>query len=176
MKAASVLTLMAAMSFGASAMTLNSTDIQEGARMAETFAFKGFGCSGENQSPQLSWRGVPAGTRSFAITAHDPDAPTGSGWWHWVAVDIPANQHTLERGASGHIKGAREMNNDYGFAGFGGACPPKGEGMHRYEFTVWALPVEKLEVPENASNALVGFMLNSTALGKSTLTATYVNE
>lgn len=176
MKAASLLTLMAAVSFGASAMTLNSSDIQEGSRMAETFAFSGMGCNGKNQSPQLTWRDAPAGTRSFAITAHDPDAPTGSGWWHWVAVDIPATQHALARGASGHIKGAREMRNDYGFVGYGGACPPKGEGMHRYEFTVWALPTEKLELPENASNALVGFMLNSSALGKATLTATYVNE
>lgn len=176
MKAASLLTLMAAVSFGASAMTLNSSDIQEGSRMAETFAFNGMGCNGENQSPQLTWRDAPAGTRSFAITVHDPDAPTGSGWWHWVAVDIPATQHALARGASGHIKGAREMRNDYGFVGYGGACPPKGEGMHRYEFTVWALPTEKLELPENASNALVGFMLNSSALGKATLTATYVNE
>ena len=176
MKAVSLLTLMAAVSFGASAMTLNSSDIQEGSRMAETFAFNEMGCNGENQSPQLTWRDAPAGTRSFAITAHDPDAPTGSGWWHWVAVDIPATQHALARGASGHIKGAREMRNDYGFVGYGGACPPKGEGMHRYEFTVWALPTEKLELPENASNALVGFMLNSSALGKATLTATYVNE
>ncbi|ANS88028.1 YbhB/YbcL family Raf kinase inhibitor-like protein [Vibrio scophthalmi] len=163
-------------SFASSAMTLTSQDIQEGSRIADTFAFNSFGCSGDNLSPQLSWDDVPAGTKSFAITAYDPDAPTGSGWWHWVAVDIPANVTTLERGVSGKSIKANEMKNDYGLKGFGGVCPPKGAGMHRYEFTVFALPTEKLELPQGASNALIGFMLNSSALDKAKITATYVNE
>ncbi|KQA21609.1 YbhB/YbcL family Raf kinase inhibitor-like protein [Vibrio metoecus] len=157
-------------------MSITSQDIQEGSRMAKQFAFNGFGCSGDNLSPQLSWNNAPKGTKSFAITAYDPDAPTGSGWWHWVAVDIAADQHNVARGAAKQLKGIRELNNDYGFSGFGGACPPQGHGMHRYQFTVWALPFEKMELPQEASNALVGFMLRANALGQATLTATYVSE
>ncbi|WP_114766811.1 YbhB/YbcL family Raf kinase inhibitor-like protein [Vibrio rhodolitus] len=163
-------------SFTSSAMTLTSQDIQEGSRMADTFAFNGFGCSGDNMSPHLSWKDVPAGTKSFAITAYDPDAPTGSGWWHWVALDIPASVKSIEQGASSKDLKAKQMKNDYGVTGFGGVCPPKGDGMHRYQFTVWAMPTEKLEIPQGASNALIGFMLNANALDKATLTATYVNE
>ncbi|EOA5545549.1 YbhB/YbcL family Raf kinase inhibitor-like protein, partial [Vibrio mimicus] len=129
-----------------------------------------------NLSPQLSWDNAPKGTKSFAITAYDPDAPTGSGWWHWVALDIAPDQHAVARGAAKQLKGVRELNNDYGFSGFGGACPPQGHGMHRYQFTVWALPFEKMDIPQGASNALVGFMLRANALGQATLTATYVSE
>lgn len=157
-------------------MTLTSQDIQEGSRMANQFVFNGLGCSGDNLSPQLSWNNAPKGTKSFAITAYDPDAPTGSGWWHWVALDIAADQHNVARGAAKQLKGVRELNNDYGFSGFGGACPPQGHGMHRYQFTVWTLPFEKMEIPQGASNALVGFMLRANALGQATLTATYVSE
>ncbi|EGR1834518.1 kinase inhibitor [Vibrio cholerae] len=157
-------------------MTLTSQDIQEGSRMANQFVFNGFGCSGDNLSPQLSWNNAPKGTKSFAITAYDPDAPTGSGWWHWVALDIAADQHNVARGAAKQLKGVRELNNDYGFSGFGGACPPQGHVMHRYQFTVWALPFEKMEIPQGASNALVGFMLRANTLGQATLTATYVSE
>ncbi|MEF2522717.1 YbhB/YbcL family Raf kinase inhibitor-like protein [Vibrio mimicus] len=157
-------------------MTVTSQDIQEGSRMANHFAFNGFGCSGDNLSPQLSWDNAPKGTKSFAITAYDPDAPTGSGWWHWVALDIAPDQHAVARGAAKQLKGVRELNNDYGFSGFGGACPPQGHGMHRYQFTVWALPFEKMDIPKGASNALVGFMLRANALDQATLTATYVSE
>ena len=176
MKFKTIMPLLLLTSFASSAMTLTSQDIQEGSRMADTFAFNSFGCSGDNLSPQLSWADAPKGTKSFALTAYDPDAPTGSGWWHWMAIDIPASVSTLERGISGKTMQANEMNNDYGLKGFGGVCPPKGHGMHRYQFTVFALPTEKLEVPAGASNALIGFMLNSTALDKATLTATYVSE
>lgn len=176
MKFTGLIPLLAVVSMGTQALTLNSADIQEGSRMADTFAYQGFGCDGDNLSPQLSWSDAPEGTKSFAITAFDPDAPTGSGWWHWVALDIPASQHALERGASGKLKAGREMKNDFGQFGYGGACPPKKHGMHRYQFTVWALPVDKLELPDNPSNALIGFMLNANALDKSTLTATYVSE
>ena len=162
--------------FTSSAMTLTSNDIQEGSRMANTFAFSGFGCSGDNLSPQLSWQDAPEGTKSFAITAYDPDAPTGSGWWHWVATDIPASVNSLKQGASSHNFNGHQQHNDYGTIGFGGVCPPKGDGMHRYQFTVWAMPTEKLAVPQGASNALIGFMLKANALDKATLTATYVNE
>nr|WP_325101180.1 YbhB/YbcL family Raf kinase inhibitor-like protein [Marinomonas transparens] len=141
--------------------------------MPQTFEFSGFGCQGENVSPQLAWSDVPTGTKSFAITAYDPDAPTGSGWWHWVSFNIPAKVTTLKQGADMKALGAIELKSDYGVTGFGGACPPKGHGMHRYQFTVWALPVEKLNLDNNVSAAIVGYTLNSMAIDKARLTATY---
>jgi len=154
---------------------LTSPDIREGHFMAKTFEFNGFGCDGPNHSPALSWQHAPAETKSFALTVYDPDAPTGSGFWHWLVSDIPASVTGLAQGA-GHGQlpaAARSFLNDYGIREFGGACPPVGHGMHRYQFTVWALPEETLAVPDNASAAVVGFVLNATALAKATLTATY---
>ena len=168
--------LLTALSFTSTAMTVSSRDIEEGSRMAKAFEAAVFGCSGDNVSPALSWSDVPEGTKSFAITAYDPDAPTGSGFWHWVAIDIPVTLNAVARGASGNLAVGRELKNDYGSTGFGGACPPRGDGMHRYQFTVWALPAETLAIPQGASNAVVGFMLHDTALAKATLTATYVIE
>ncbi|WP_337880904.1 YbhB/YbcL family Raf kinase inhibitor-like protein [Rheinheimera sp.] len=154
---------------------LTSPDIKEGHFMAKTFEFNGFGCDGPNKSPALVWSGAPAGTKSFAVTVFDPDAPTGSGFWHWLVLDIPATVTALVQGAgNGELPvGARTLRNDYGLYEFGGACPPPGHGMHRYQFTVWALPTETLAVPDEASAAVVGFMLNANALGKATITATY---
>ncbi|WP_122522774.1 YbhB/YbcL family Raf kinase inhibitor-like protein [Pannonibacter phragmitetus] len=171
------LMLAAAMVTAASAQDfrLTSTSIAEGAQLAPAHVFTGFGCEGGNTSPHLSWTGAPAGTKSFAITAYDPDAPTGSGWWHWTAVNIPASVTSLEAGASGAGKmpaGTTELANDYGAAGFGGACPPPGE-VHRYIFTVHALPVERLDLPENASNALAGFMIRANAIASAKITAVY---
>lgn len=157
------------------AFKLTSPDISEGHFMAKTFEFNGFGCDGPNLSPALNWQNAPTGTQSFAITVFDPDAPTGSGFWHWLVLDIPATVTSFAQGAgNGQLPaGCRSFNNDYGIKEFGGACPPEGHGMHRYQFTVWALPEATLAVPEGASAAVVGFMLNATALGKATLTATY---
>jgi Raf kinase inhibitor-like YbhB/YbcL family protein len=152
---------------------LTSKDIQEGQKMANTFEFSGFGCDGGNASPQLTWSDAPAGTKSFAITAYDPDAPTGSGWWHWVSFNIPAKVTSISRDADVQALGATELTSDYGSIGFGGACPPKGHGMHRYQFTVWALPVEKLELNDKVSSAIVGYTLNSMAIDTAKLTATY---
>ncbi|KJF83667.1 kinase inhibitor [Photobacterium angustum] len=154
--------------------TLHSQDIVEGQLKDKRFSFNSFGHDGDNVSPQLSWENAPEGTKSFAITCFDPDAPTESGFWHWQVINIPASTTSIDQGASGKLAAGLEMRNDYGFNGYGGACPPEGHGMHRYQFTVWALPVEKLEVPDDASCALVSFMLNATALGKSTITPTYV--
>lgn len=154
---------------------LSSASIAEGQQLATAFVFKGFGCEGDNQSPQLSWSSAPAGTKSFAITAYDPDAPTGSGWWHWNVVNIPASEMSLELGASGNKKipaGAVEIVNDYGVAGFGGACPPPGE-VHRYIFTVHALSKEHLDLPARASNALAGFMIRANTIATSHITAVY---
>ncbi|MDC5851318.1 YbhB/YbcL family Raf kinase inhibitor-like protein [Vibrio europaeus] len=157
----------------AQAFELTSDDIREGHPMDKTFEFQGWGCDGGNLSPQLTWKGPPPGTKSFAISVYDPDAPTGSGFWHWLAFNIPASVHTLPRGADIKKLGGTESRIDFGTAGFGGACPPVADGMHRYQFTVWALPTAKLELDEQTPAAVVGFTLNSMALDKVTLTATY---
>lgn len=132
-----------------------------------------FGCQGGNQSPQVRWSGAPAGTKSFVVTMYDPDAPTGSGWWHWVTTNIPAGVDELPAGAGsagGKLPaGAQTFNNDGGQPGYGGACPPVGQN-HRYIITVHALKVEKLELPPNATPALVGFMSWANGLGKASLT------
>lgn len=153
--------------------TLTSTSISEGAPLSGDQVFKGFGCDGGNVSPQLAWTNPPEGTKSFAITAYDPDAPTGSGWWHWTVVNIPATVSELPAGISGSFgNDALELTNDFGAQGFGGACPPPGE-VHRYIFTVHALGVASLDLPAQASNALTGFMINANALGKAHITAVY---
>ena len=155
--------------------TLSSSNIAEGQHLSAAHVFQGFGCEGENKSPDLSWANAPAGTKSFAITVYDPDAPTGSGWWHWFAIDIPANVNGIPAAAianAGVPAGAIELKNDYGAVGFGGACPPPGE-VHRYKFTVHALGVEKLGIDGSVSNALAGFMVNANSIASSTITAVY---
>lgn len=164
----------------ADSFKLTSLDISQGALMSNAQEFQGFGCSGGNLSPQLSWTGAPKGTEAFAVFAYDPDAPTGSGWWHWQLVNIPKNITTLAAGAGDPSKsltpsGARSMKNDYGLVGFGGACPPKGHGAHRYQFTVYALS-KKLELPEDASGALVGYMVRAHSIGSSTIEALYKKD
>jgi hypothetical protein len=136
--------------------------------LSETF---GFGCAGQNISPQLSWSGTPDGTKSFAITAYDPDAPTGSGFWHWVVVNIPANVTSLDAGASGSglPSGALETRTDYGKPGYGGPCPPEGDHPHRYLFTVYAVSADSLPVEADTSAAVVGFQLNFNTLAKASL-------
>ena len=155
---------------------LTSTDIQHGEFMSQVQEFEGFGCQGGNQSPALAWQGAPEGTQAYAITVYDPDAPTGSGWWHWQLVNVPVNVTSLEAGAGGDPaslpKGSRSMVNDYGFAGFGGACPPQGHGAHRYQFTIHALS-QPLDLPEGASAALTGYMINAYSLASSQIEALY---
>lgn len=154
---------------------VTSTSMREGGKLETAQVFKGFGCDGGDASPQLSWSGAPVGTKSFAVTAYDPDAPTGSGWWHWAIVNIPAATTALSAGISGTDalpKGAVELKNDYGTRGFGGVCPPPG-AVHRYIFTVHALSVPALDLPEDASNALAGFMIGGATLGTARLTAVY---
>lgn len=154
---------------------LSSSTIAEGQQLSSAHVFQGFGCKGENKSPDLSWANAPAGTKSFAVTVYDPDAPTGSGWWHWFAFDIPANVNSVPGAAmadAGLPPGTVELKNDYGAVGFGGACPPPGE-VHRYKFTVHALGVEKLGIDGSVSNALAGFMVNANSIASSTITAIY---
>jgi Raf kinase inhibitor-like YbhB/YbcL family protein len=125
-------------------------------------------------SPQLSWRDAPEGTKSYAITVFDPDAPTGSGWWHWTVVNLPVSVTSVPRGVGSNLPaGAVQGRTDYGQPGFGGVCPPAGDNPHHYQFTVWALKVETLPLDAQASGALVGFLLNANVLAKATITPTY---
>ena len=162
----------------AAGFTLSSPDIKPNATMDKKFEFNGFGCAGENKSPALKWSGAPKDTKSFAVTMYDPDAPTGSGWWHWSVVNIPANVTELpaDAGAVGGAnlpKGATPVRIDFGVAGWGGACPPAGDKPHRYIFTVHALKTDKLELPPDATAALAGFMINANSIGKASFTAKY---
>lgn len=167
--------IAAAGSAAAADFRVTSTSVAEGVALAPAQVFRGFGCDGGDRSPHLAWTGAPSGTRSFAITAYDPDAPTGSGWWHWNVVNIPADVAAVPEGASREHampKGAMELRNDYGVVGFGGACPPPGE-VHRYIFTVHALGVEKLDIPKDASNALAGYMIHANAIAEAGITAVH---
>jgi Raf kinase inhibitor-like YbhB/YbcL family protein len=157
--------------------TLTSTDFIEGSTLASAQVFNEFGCKGGNASPALAWSGAPAGTESFALLMHDPDAPTGSGWWHWVVYNIPAATTSLPAGAGDPKKGqmpagAVQARNDYGSAGYGGPCPPPGK-PHHYNFKLYALKVPKLEVPQGASAALIGFNVRAQALAEAQLTGMY---
>jgi Raf kinase inhibitor-like YbhB/YbcL family protein len=164
----------------ASKFSLTSPTIKNGATLTLDQVFKGFGCEGNNKSPALEWTGAPAGTKSFAVTVYDQDAPTGSGWWHWVMFNIPATVTKLEEDA-GNIaamkapKGVVQSRTDFGIPGFGGACPPVGSAKkpHRYTFTVHALKTEKLDLDATATGALVGYMLNANKLATTSLTAKY---
>ena len=158
--------------FADSEFTLTSPDISEGKTLDISQVYNGFGCEGKNISPELNWENAPEKTKSFAITVYDPDAPTGSGWWHWTAFNIPNTTTKIERGAklSGDIVQGRT---DFGKSEFGGACPPKGDKAHRYIFTIFALDVEKIELDKMAPGALVGFQLNAHAIKKASITAKY---
>jgi Raf kinase inhibitor-like YbhB/YbcL family protein len=165
----------------ANSFTLTSTDITNGTHMSKAQEFNGFGCAGGDISPQLAWSGAPEGTKSFAVTVYDPDAPTGSGWWHWQMVNIPVSTFELASGAgnadnSAAPNGSMQMKNDYSNKSFGGACPPQGHGVHRYIFTVYALSVEKLDLPEDPSAALVGYMINANSLANSKIEALYQRD
>ena len=157
---------------------LESPDIRPGAMIDKRFEANVFGCTGENRSPALKWSGAPAGTKSFALTVYDPDAPTGSGWWHWVVINLPANVTELKPDAGNHSganlpSGARQVRIDYGFSGWGGMCPPPGDKPHRYVFTVHALKTDRLDIPEDATAALAGFMINANTIAKASFTALY---
>jgi Raf kinase inhibitor-like YbhB/YbcL family protein len=157
-----------------------SQDLNPMQPIAKKFVFKGFGCTGENVSPEIGWKHAPAGTKSFALMVHDPDAPTGgAGFWHWVVINIPATTTALPEGAGNGNPGSAlpagvvQIHNDYSMAGWGGPCPPVGDKPHRYVFTVYALKVAQLKPPVNATASLVGFLINQSTLAKASLTARY---
>ncbi|MBV9380392.1 MAG: YbhB/YbcL family Raf kinase inhibitor-like protein [Streptosporangiaceae bacterium] len=159
-----------------STFTVTSEDIAHGEMMSDNHVYNNFGMSGKNISPQLSWTGFPAETRSFAVTCYDPDAPTGSGFWHWFLVDIPASVTSLPRGAGNGgslAPGAFQLRNDYGTNDFGGAAPPAGDPPHRYVFAVHAVDQEKLGVEPDATPAVGGFNLRFHTIGRGLLVALY---
>ena len=137
----------------------------------------GFGCGGENVSPHLKWAGPPADAKSFAITCYDPDAPTGSGFWHWLVVNLPSSVHELAEGAGstrGKLpEGALQTRTDYGLPGYGGPGPPKGDHPHRYLFTVFAVAVDRLDVKADTSAAVVGFNLHFNTIATAKIMGLY---
>jgi Raf kinase inhibitor-like YbhB/YbcL family protein len=138
----------------------------------------GFGCDGSNQSPHLVWSGAPAGTKSFAVTCYDPDAPTGSGFWHWLVINIPPNVTELPLDAGNPRapklpQGALQTRTDFGAVGYGGPCPPEGHHPHRYLFTVFAVGAESLQAGPDTSAAVIGFQLNFNTLAKAALMGLY---
>ena len=176
---------LAILAGGASAQTfqLGSPDFGPDKPFTTKFLFSGLGCNGGNLSPALTWDHPPAGTQSFTLMVHDPDAVTGgAGIWHWVVINIPAGTRAIEQGA-GTADGAklpagsRQITNDYaGFTGtpaWGGPCPPPGHKPHSYHFTLYALGVERIELPPNATSSHAGFLINRAPLGKAVLTGTY---
>lgn len=172
----SFLLLVSTTSHGQATFTLKSKDIGGQASMKEVF--NSFGCIGENISPQLSWENPPTGTKSFAITMYDPDAPTGSGWWHWIMFDIPADVNSLKSNAGEASKRhtpkkAIQSLNDFGGFGYGGPCPPKGQTAHKYIITVHALKTESLGLDKNASPALVGYNLWMHTIQKASMIMYY---
>ena len=161
-----------------SRMVLLSKDFKNHGTIKNEQVFSGFGCSGKNISPELHWKGIPKGTKSLALTAYDPDAPTGSGWWHWVLIDLPATTTHLAKNAGtsdGQAlpKGAFQAVTDFGKGGYGGPCPPVGDRPHHYIFTLYALKTPKLDVPEKASPALIGYFIHQTMIKKATLVGMY---
>ena len=162
----------------ADVFTLKSSDIKPGASLDIAQVANSFGCSGKNISPALSWANAPKDTKSFVLTVYDPDAPTGSGFWHWVVFNIPATASSLPQGIGSNEKavlpaGAIQSRTDTGVPGFMGACPPQGDKPHRYQFTLYALDVDNLPLTAEATPAVVGFNVHFHTLGKAQFEAVY---
>jgi Raf kinase inhibitor-like YbhB/YbcL family protein len=157
---------------------LVSPTIKNKSTIGTEHVFNGFGCTGGNISPELRWMNAPQDTKSFAVTIYDPDAPTGSGWWHWLIFNIPPNVTMLSSGAGKPDspvvpQGSVQSMTDFGQPGFGGPCPPQGDKPHRYIFTVFALKVDQLPLKPEASGAMVGYYLNQNAIAKAAFTGLY---
>jgi len=160
-------------------MSIWSPDIKNGGTIADEQVFSAFGCTGKNISPALMWKGAPKETKSFALSIYDPDAPTGSGFWHWVVVNIPPSTTSLPKNA-GDLKanlmpaGALQTRTDFGAPGYGGPCPPKGDKPHHYHVTIFATDVDKFDgIGAEASAAFVGFNLHFHTLAKAQFVGTY---
>jgi Raf kinase inhibitor-like YbhB/YbcL family protein len=160
----------------AASFKVSAPDFITKGRVDASHVFNGMGCTGQNISPALQWSNPPAGTKSFAVTMYDPDAPTGSGWWHWVMYNIPANVTGLAAGAGNGRnapRGSAQGPTDFGTRGYGGPCPPPGDKPHHYHLTVFALKVDKLDIPGNGTAAMVGFNLHANTLAKAQVTGLY---
>jgi len=151
--------------------TVTSSDVLDGEPMAQVYAHAGVG--GQNLSPQLSWSGFPDGTRSFTVTCFDPDAPTPSGFWHWLVVNLPASVTELARGAGTQPGAGLDLRNDFGATGYGGPYPPEGDRPHRYYFVVHAVDVDALELAADSSAAYASFNLAFHTLARAIITPTY---
>ncbi len=151
--------------------------LQPGQRFGSNQVYNGFGCTGRNLSPALHISGVPAHTKSLAVTIHDPDAATQSGWWHWLLYDLPVKTRRLAEGAGsagGKLpSGARQGPNDFGSRDYGGVCPPAGDRPHRYHVTLWALKVSSLAAPASASAALIDYLIEANAIAHRTVIVRY---
>jgi len=155
---------------------VTAPDLEAKGRITAAHVYNGMGCTGQNVSPVINWTNPPAGTKSFAVTAYDPDAPTGSGWWHWVMYNIPATTTGLTAGAGNGRnapRGSQEGRTDFGSKGYNGPCPPVGDKPHHYHFTVFALKVDKIDVPGDATAAMIGYNLNANKLATARITALY---
>ena len=164
-------------------MKLTSGEISNGDTIKMEQVFNSFTCTGQNMSPSLSWSGAPAGTKSFVVQIYDPDAPTGSGWWHWVVINIPASTTSLPKNA-GDAKanllpaGAMQTRTDFGAPGYGGPCPPQDGKPHHYHITVSAIDEDKLQFAQSdqASAALVGYELNFHTLAKASIVGIFSRQ
>jgi Raf kinase inhibitor-like YbhB/YbcL family protein len=161
--------------------TVTSSDVTDGQALGNAQLSGIMGAGGQDVSPQLEWSGFPEGTRSFAVTVYDPDAPTASGFWHWAVLDIPASVTSLPSGAgddegSGLPEGAIQLANDAGAKRFIGAAPPPGHGPHHYHVVVHAVDVDSLGVPEGATPAFLGFNLFSHTLARAVIIGTHENK
>jgi Raf kinase inhibitor-like YbhB/YbcL family protein len=159
-------------------LTVTSDQIKNGGKIADEQAANVFGCNGGNISPELTWSGAPAGTKSFAVTIYDPDAPTGSGFWHWVIFNIPPTVTELPKNAgypqaSLAPPGSIQSRTDFGFPAYGGPCPPPGDKPHHYHITVFAVDADHLDGDPNTSAAVIGFQLHYHTLAKGELIGLY---
>ena len=150
---------------------LTSEELKHNEILPNAQVLNTYGCSGGNVSPQLAWVNSPINTKSFAIVCHDPDAPKENGWYHWLMVNIPKDIHSIEQG--GKIQGALETVTDFKTAGYGGACPPVGHGIHHYHFTIYALDIETLDVSKNDNPKEVEQKIIKHAIAKSTITGLF---
>ena len=154
----------------ADVFTVISPIIKNNTTMPNALVFNGYGCTGGNKAPELSWTNAPSNTKSYAIVCHDPDAPRENGWYHWLVVNIPTDVNSYKGTVP---KGAIETVTDFGSTGYGGACPPRGHGIHHYNFTVYALDVDKLSVTKETAPKKVHDEIIKHTVAKSTITVTY---
>lgn len=158
--------------------SIESVSWKDGEVITDSHVFNGFGCSGQNISPQVSWKNLPKKAKSVTVTIFDPDAPSGSGWWHWVVYNIPTKVKALAPGEGKQNlakleNGATQGNTDFGMTGYGGPCPPAGDKAHRYVLTVNALDIPTLELSDNSTAAMINFYINQHSIAKATITGMY---